>query len=316
MAAVSGMGTTFNLPNYVGQLFNLTPNDTPFLSMMGGLTGGIRTTSKRFTWSTTDNATAAQPALLEGADATFSERDRAEVFNVVQIFQEAIQLSYTVQAARGQLGNLPVGTPAASSILGTNAVGDEMAWQIMMKLEKIARDVEYTFLQGAFAEPDDNATARKTRGLIAAVTTNAVAAGSTALTKTHIDTLLSTMYANGAPFRNPVIFLNAFQKLAISNIYGYAPEDRNVGGVNINQIETDFGRFGVVLDRHMPAATVLLADLSFLAPVILEIPGKGFLFREPLAKVGSYDREQIYGELGLRYGPQIFHGKITGLTTS
>ena len=37
---VSGTGTTFNLPNFVGELFTLIPAQVPFLSMMGGLTGG------------------------------------------------------------------------------------------------------------------------------------------------------------------------------------------------------------------------------------------------------------------------------------
>ena len=32
MPGITGMGTTFNLPNYHGQLFGLTPEDTPLLS--------------------------------------------------------------------------------------------------------------------------------------------------------------------------------------------------------------------------------------------------------------------------------------------
>ena len=39
MAGVSGIGTTFNLPNYHGELFSVTPSDTPLLSAIGGLTG-------------------------------------------------------------------------------------------------------------------------------------------------------------------------------------------------------------------------------------------------------------------------------------
>jgi Family of unknown function (DUF5309) len=316
VAAVSGMLTTFNSPNYVGELFNLTPNETPFLAMIGGLSGGESVASKRFTWQTTDNAAASQPAVLEGADYVYSGRDRAEVFNVVQIFQEAVQVSYTRQATTGQLGNLPSGSPAASSILGTQPVMNEMGQQIRLKREKIARDAEYTFLQGTFAEPNDNATARRTRGLIPAITTNVVAAGATALSKAQIDTLLRTMFNNGAPLSRPVILLNAFQKQAFSNIYGYAPESRNVGGVNITSVETDFGILGIQVDRHMPTDTVLIAELSVIAPVFLLIPGKGFLFLDQIAEVGSYDREGIYGEMGLRYGPESWSGKITGLTTS
>ena len=39
MAAVAGQGTTFNLPNYHGELFTVTPTETPFLSAIGGLAG-------------------------------------------------------------------------------------------------------------------------------------------------------------------------------------------------------------------------------------------------------------------------------------
>ena len=31
MAGITGMGTTFDLPNYAGELFALTPEDTPLL---------------------------------------------------------------------------------------------------------------------------------------------------------------------------------------------------------------------------------------------------------------------------------------------
>jgi hypothetical protein len=46
----------------------------------------------------------------------------------------------------------------------------------------------------------------------------------------------------------------------------------------------------------------------------MPIEGKGHFFTEPLAKTGAYDRVQIYGELGLEYGPEQFHGKIVDIT--
>jgi hypothetical protein len=65
----------------------------------------------------------------------------------------------------------------------------------------------------------------------------------------------------------------------------------------------------------MPANTVSVVSLEQCAPVFLRIPGKGFLFVEPLSKTGANDAFQIYGEIGLRYGNERAHGKITGLTT-
>ena len=78
MGAVSGLGDSYDLPNFVGELFNITPNDTPFLSAIGGMTGGKSVTSKQFTWQTVDNATAAQTVVVEGADATFAEEKQKQ----------------------------------------------------------------------------------------------------------------------------------------------------------------------------------------------------------------------------------------------
>ena len=38
MPEVTGIGTTWNLPNYAGELFTADPTQTPLLSMVGGLT--------------------------------------------------------------------------------------------------------------------------------------------------------------------------------------------------------------------------------------------------------------------------------------
>ena len=135
------------------------------------------------------------------------------------------------------------------------------------------------------------------------------------VTSALIDDLVLGAYDSGAPLRMPVIFCGGFQKQQFSDIYGYAPEDRMIGGVNIQTIVTDFGTFGVVLDRHMPTDTILLADVSVLVPRFLPIPGKGHFFLEPLAKTGAFDVSQLYGEIGLEYGPEKWHAKITGLET-
>ena len=43
MANQKGTGTTWNLPNYAGDLFTADPTNAPILSMIGGLTGGVQT---------------------------------------------------------------------------------------------------------------------------------------------------------------------------------------------------------------------------------------------------------------------------------
>lgn len=220
--------------------------------------------------------------------------------------QYGVQVSYTKQAATGNL--------SGQAIIGNQPVQDELAFQLDMALKRAARDIEFTCMQGTYVADTDVSTARKTRGLGAALTTNKVNAGGDALTQADIDATLKLMADNGAPFEQPVLFANAANKQLISGFYSnslaLAPRDRNIGGVNINTIETDFCEMGVVYERHIPATQVFLIDMNFCKPVFLDIPGKGHFFVEPLAQSGAAYKYQVYGEFGLEYGPEQFHGNI------
>lgn len=393
MAGISALGTTYNLPNYTGMLFGLTPADTPFFSAIGGLSGGKQTTDTEFEWGTYDLRSAGQNVALEGQDApTPQERVRGTAKNVLQIHQEAVAVSYTKQAAIARLGGL------ASQGTG-NSVTNELDWQTEIMLTQMVRDINWSLINGVYQLPVDNTTARKTRGLLAAITTNVVsvagantagaAAASTdiitatahglaandtirfnsvgaavgintttvyyvsatnlaantfsvsltkggavvditvdgttswnkgaALTKANIDTVAQLAYDNGGLTGGmPVMLVGSAQKLRITAAYstaGYVTKELqgNVGGVTVDQIITDFGPMGIMLDRAMPQDTIAFVTMGQLAPVFLEVPGKGHFFEEPLAKTGATDRNQLYGEVGLAYGNQLTHAKLTGL---
>ncbi len=319
MANVAAAATQWNVPNYVGELYLIGANKTPFLNMIGGLTGGAIATVQAFDfpvaqpWSL---ETAAQPAITETASLTASSYLKSYVrgqdVNTVQIFEKTISASYAKQSISGAI----YVSGAGNVMLGPQPVGSEMDWQAAATLQQVAVDVEYTFLQGSYQKSTDASTAAKSRGMLEACTTNTVAAGSAYLSKALCDQLFRTMAANGALFQNAVIFVNAFQKQKLSNIYGYAPEDRNVGGVNIKQIETDFGMLGIVWAPFMTVSVMLVAELSVCKPVFCPVPTKGVLFRDTLSKTGAADSEMIYGQIGLDHGPEEYHGTLTGLLYS
>lgn len=309
--------TTYANPNFVGELFQLTPTETPFLSMIGGLTGGIETTSEEFTWQSDDLPAAAQNVALEGADPTYTNRGRTSYSNVCQIVQKGTEVTYTKQAATGSLGTPGSRSAAGASILGTQPVQDELTRQLMLKTMEAARDVEFSFIQGTYQRPTDNLTERQTRGILSAITTNAVDATATPSdTKGHFLAVVKEMADNGARFVTPVVMVNSFQKMEMTASFTYAPDSRNVGGVNLTMLETDFAEFGVVYNRHIPTDTILIVDVAFCAPRFLAIDGKGHFFAEPLAQTGSAWKWQLYGEIGLQYGPEIYHGKVENLATS
>ncbi|MFF3029142.1 DUF5309 family protein [Microbacterium sp. NPDC057944] len=390
MSGIIGQGTTFNLPNYTGELMGVSPEDTPLLSAIGGLTGGKETTAVVHEWQGYDLRDPEENRTkVEGATAGAGEqRVRFNVDNVVEIHQEVVEVSYTKQAAVGQRNG--------NNIDGSNPVTSELPWQVQQALKQIARDVEASFILGQYAKPSDNTAPRKTRGLLQAITTNVIDLGTgrtalsaatdtitdtatpladndairftdvgasttvklnrtyyvvgkttnafkvsatkggapitigtatvsvaklstTAPTKATYDNLFQTVYDNGgiAEGETATIIVGSDQKRNVSAAYATDANnrvaDRNVGGVNMQTIETDFGRLNIMLDRWMPKDALAVASLEQLAPVFLRIPDKGHFFEEPLAKTGASDKVQIYGEIGLEYGNEKAHGVIRGL---
>lgn len=393
MPGITGMGTTFNLPNYVGELFQLSPDTTPLLSAIGGLTGGRVAKATKFEWQADDLRDARQRTRLEGADAPeFDGRQRVPVGNVVEIHQESVQVSYTKQSTPGQ-------TTTAGVDPDAQPIQNELNYQVAKKLKEIARDVEYSFIRGRYV-PGDQTTPRQTRGILEAIKTNVIdvstatytdvavdgggvitsaghglangdklvifaagatgfpsgralyardvtantfkvasgpggaalvptsagtisarkAAGPSVLTPDTYDDLFHLVYDNGGleDVSLQTLIVGSTQKRNISttfaNAYGkYSESSRNVGGVDFTTIVTDFGTVNLILNRFMPADEIAAVSLEMLAPRFLEVPGKGHFFEEPLAKTGSSDRVQLYGEIGLEYGNELAHGKIKGL---
>lgn len=400
MATVSGQGTTFNLPNYHGELIALSPTETPLLTVAGGLTPGGQgefTKSPAFEWSTYDLRDADSRPRLEGANAPAAEaRARANVENVCQIFHETVETSYSKQAATGQYAS-PTSAPFYTADGEANPVLSEHDWQVMQSLKQMARDVNFTFWHGTKVKPTSNATARQTGGLLASLVSNVkekkakltgISAATDTLTVTHdlvvgdkfvftdrgastavvvgraywvqsvsttvsfkvsatsggaaitvgtatmagyplkqantvssddANTIMQSVYDAGgiSEQETAILFVGSGMKTKVSKAYATSarqanPVTRDIGGVVVNTIETDFGVLGIVLDRHCPQDALVVVSAEQLAPVFLDVPGKGVLFEEELAKVGSADRTQLYGEIGLKYGNEAAHGVFRG----
>lgn len=318
MANVTGVGTSWNLPNYAGELFTADCSQTPLLSMIGGLTGGRQTTSSEFPTAVLfDYPEASQPEISESDSVTAPKASlivREQETNVVQIHQEVINLTYMKMSNSGNMSGL-------NSTSG-NSVEDEKAFQIHHKLVKIARDVEHSFINGVFQKAASAADANKTRGLVE-LTKNGttIDAGGGVLSKSMLDSIYRSMAESGAYFDNMVMLLPAYQKQVITDIYANQfnatmGTRENIGGVNITRIETDFFSMGVVWDRFVPKDTVLIADVAHIAPVFQAVPEKGVIFEEQLAKTGASDMIQIYSQIGLAHGPAFLHGSITNLAAA
>lgn len=311
--------------NYRGELYLIGAYRTPFLSMMGGLGAGARTNSFLFPMAQPWSVTAAsQPAITETVSAaagTPTTYTRAEDTNTAQIFKYDAAVTFMKQSQSGSMSGINTNDP--------NPVTSELSFQKMGALTQMAIDMEFSFLNGTYAAASDSTTAAKTRGIVtaSAAGSNTVAGAGATLDKDMLNELLREMATNGAIFGNPVIFCNAFQKQKLTDIFGYAPTDRNVGGMNISEIETDFAKMGIVYDPHMDTDEVLIADMSVCKPVYVPVrfDGEDFVtdmnegadvLWVPTAITAAQKGGFYYSQAGLDYGPEEYHGTITGLATS
>lgn len=318
--------------NYLGQMYSVGARSTPFLNLLGnpvtgnGLSNKYRTVSS-FEFDCAqyfDSGAGSQPAVDETTargSLTATTKTRGQDNNTCQIFQRLAEVTYKKLSTTGTVytglaGDTVDGVTAGLNFnVPGNPVQNELDWQVEMNLKGMASDLNYTCLNGSYQLAAAQGTAAKTRGLANAITTNTVAAGSVALSQTHVDQVMKAMIDSGAPRNNLILFCNSFQKQRLGKLYEFAPMDRFVGGSQINRIYTDFGILDIVYDPNMPAASIFIVEMSVVRIVICPVKGQYMIIEDKQAESASY-KKHMYLQAGLDYGPEEYHGSITGLTTS
>ena len=309
--------TSFGVLNYSGMLFNKGNTRTPLSSIIGRkakTTNHVEFAVGQYFDST---GTASQPAISESASLTAPDAmvvTRTQMTNVTQIFQESLGISYAKQSNMGTLSGLNVASQQANPI-------NELDFQVAAKIQKIQRDIEFTFIQGAYNKATSDATINKTRGLVTAITTNVTAMSSKPLGLWDIADMVKKIYGQNAPTDGLVLWCDAVTMFqinadAVQNGLTVVPAAREINGIALSSVVTPIGIVYLYLGECLPAGTALLLNLDVIAPVYQPVPGKGNFFLEPLAKTGAGEKYQLFGQIGLDHGPEWYHGKFTGIAQS
>ena len=309
------LATSFGVLNYSGMLFNKGNTRCPLSSIIGGrakTTNHVEfVTGQEYT---TDGGT--QPAISETASLTAPGATvvtRTQKTNVTQIFQESVGISYAKQSNMGTLSGLNVAGQQANPI-------NELDFQVAAKMQKVNRDIEFTFIQGTYNKATSDATVNKTRGLVEAITTNVTAMASKPLGLWDIADMVKKVYGANAPTDGLCLWCDAVTLFqvnadAVQNGLTVVPAAREINGIALSSVVTPIGVVYLYLGECLPAGTALLLNLNVIAPVYQPVPGKGNFFLEPLAKVGAGEKYQLFGQIGLDHGPEWYHGKFTGIST-
>lgn len=309
------LATSFGVLNYSGMLFNKGNTRTP----LSAIIGGRAKTTNHVEFVTGQEYTAggdgSQPEISENASLTAPDASvvtREQKTNVTQIFQESVGISYAKQSNMGTLAGVNIANQQANPV-------NELDFQVAAKIQKINRDIEYTFINGVFNKATSDATANKTRGLIPAITTNVTAMGNKPLGLWDIADMVKKIYGANAPTDGLCLWCDAITLFqinadAVQNGLTVIPAAREINGIALSSVVTPIGVVYLYLGECLPSGTALLLNLDVIAPVYQPVPGKGNFFLEQLAKVGAGEKYQLFGQIGLDHGPEWYHGKFTGIS--
>lgn len=316
MAEIDGTIQSFGVLNYSGMLFNKGNVKTPFLSMIAGKTAYTNSvefvTGQEYTSEDGEIPSISETASLTAPEASYITR--AQKTNVTQIFQDAVAISYAKQSNMGTLSGVNIANQEANPI-------NELDFQVARKLEKLGNSIEKTFINGTYNKATKDTDVNKTRGIIEAITTNVVAAGSKPLGLWMVNELFQKIADNNGDISNLTLWvdttsLNQLNADAIENGLTISPATRNENGIQIRKLILPLGEVNIAVGKYLPAGTALLLNFDVIRPVEQPVPGKGNFFLEPLAKTGAGEKYQLFGQIGLDHGPEWYHGKITGLSTT
>lgn len=312
--AIEGTVTRIEYPNYSGFLFNKGQTKTPFSTMIG-LHPKFTSHCEFAVGQEYETPEGEQPAISEEASLTAPKAEpvkRTQFSNITQIFHKTVSVSYAKQSDMGTLAGINAAGQIANPI-------DEVDFQAVATMQKIAQDIEYTFINGVYHKATSKTDANKTSGILSAITTNVLDVNGAPLTYWLVAEALKCIYEKNAPTVDLVLGVDATTLLqlnydAVQNKMTIVPNARNINGISITTVLTPLGEVGVTLLQYLPGGTAVVFDPMLMAPVYQPVPKKGNFFMEPLSKTGASDDQQIFGQVGLDYGPEWYYAKLTNIS--
>lgn len=307
------IATSFGVLNYSGMLFNKGNTRCPLSSIIGGR---AKTTNhvEFVTGQEYTTAGGTQPAISETASLKAPEATvvtRTQKTNVTQIFQETVGISYGKMSNMGTLSGINITNQQENPM-------NELDFQVAAKMQKVNRDIEFTFVQGTYNKATTDSTVNKTRGLTEAIESNVIAMASKPLGLWDIADGVKKVYEANAPQDGLVLWCDATTMFqinadAVQNGLTVIPAAREINGIKLSSVVTPLGVVYLYLGEFLPKGTALLLNLDVISPVYQPVPGKGNFFLEQLAKTGAGEQYQLFGQIGLDHGPEWYHAKFTGI---
>ena len=229
----------------------------------------------------------------QGASRTTT---KSGLFNNTQIYEDTVVVTSTAQAIKKYVEQ------------------NEMSAQLERAMRVAWIQWERTLLHGRKVAPSAG-VASAMDGILVRLSTNAYAKAGAALSEDHVLQLLFDAWSYGGQITH--LFVNQFQKRQMNkfldSIRMTARTDRIAGAV-VDTYQWDGGLVDIVLDRNMPADTVLGIEKDRIGFGPLRDHALSAAPVETSTRLK--DAVQIIGQYTSETRNEKAHGKITGLSTS
>lgn len=321
MGSTAANGLITNLNNYQGEWVAADQKKYPFATLLGlarmsaGEENPFRNVGDmKFDMSQSYTLDAAsQPAITENQTfnaPTSNVYATTQNLNYCQVFREGVKLSDLKQSSQRLAGHV---------INGQAAQLNDMQKQIMVHIEQMKRDFEYSIINGSGQDgSSDSDTAFKIGGLYTDLSSNKVNANGNPISKDLIEKqLVVSMADNGSDMRNMYFMADAYLITAINELYGVQPRAVNIGGINLLQLVIPImGTVNLVYNDLVPSGVLLAVDLDRCEGVSNTTPGEAQISLRSPANAGQGDIKEVFAKIGLDYTHESKHGAIYGLATS
>jgi hypothetical protein len=234
--------------------------------------------------------------VQDAAQGASRSTTKTGLFNYTQLYEDTIVVTSTAQAIKKWVEQ------------------NEMSAQLMRALKIAWISHERTLIYGRKVAPSAG-VASAMDGILVRISTNAYAKSGATLNEEFILQAMNDSWVAGGQI--DTIVVNSFQKRQANKFLDSMREttrtDRIAGAI-VDTYTSDFGTADIVLDRNMPADTVLLLEKGRI--------GFGPLTDHSLsaAPVETSTRTknamQIIGQYTSEVRNEAAHAKITGLATS
>lgn len=302
-----------NREDLIDAIYDISPTDTPFMSMIAGRG---RATARTHEWQTDALAAPSTAnARIEGDDANNTAlTPTTRLSNITQISDKVIAVSGT-QEVVDKAGR------AAS----------EIGYQVAKEAKALKRDMEAILTGNQATVNGDSTTARKLRSLEAWYATNtsrgtggangsttqaatdATTAGIRDFTEDLLKDVLQKAWSAGG---NPdVIMVGPRNKQRVSAFAGNATRTKDAENKTlvaaIDVYESDFGALRVVPNRFSRERTAHVLESGMVETSFLRD-----FFLKDLAVTGDSIKKQLLVEYTLQMNNEAAHGVIADLSTN